>query len=53
MGGVYAGHTGLRFENSVQCFVKNDGLGVTTQSTNEYSQYAAAAWTFDYTIPGY
>ena len=52
-GGVYSGHSGLRFENSVQCFVKNDGLGVTTQSTSEYSNYAAAAWTFDYTLPGY
>jgi len=53
LGNRYAGHTGLRFENSVQCFVMNGGNGVTTQSVSNYSQYAAAAWTFDYTLPGY
>lgn len=51
--GLFPGTTGLRFENSVQVFVMNGGTNVTTQSTNEYSQYACAAWTFDYTLPGF
>lgn len=49
--GLFPGKTGLRFENSVQCFVMNGGNAV--QSTTEYSQYAGAAWTFDYTLPGW
>lgn len=45
-------YKGLRFENSFQIFVKNHG-GPTTQSTENYSDYAGAYWNFDLDIPGY
>jgi|GEM_PF-6665775 len=48
---LFAGVKGLRFENSIKVEVKMNNLAA--MPTAEFAEYAAAAWTFDYKLPGF